>query len=77
MVGICRGLNFREEQICLPDATTDVMLDASASTPFDAADTSWDTEAARVGSGTRTGEIGERVIPKGIEAAAGITMEVT
>lgn len=64
-------MDIRAEQIYLPDATTDDTLDTPAFTPFDTADAAW------VGTGTRTGDIGERVIPVGIDAAAGITMEVT
>lgn len=54
----------------LPDAITDDTLEAPASTLFDTADTT-------VGTGTRTGDIGDRVIPVGIDAAAGIKIEVT
>lgn len=51
--------------MCVPDAITDDTLEAPAPTLFE------------TGTGTRTGDMGERVIPVGIDAAAGITIEVT
>lgn len=72
------GLDVGEEAACSPDAITDDMLEAPAFTLLDTADTTCDTEAwSGVGTGTRTGDMGERVIPVGIDAAAGIKMEVT
>lgn len=72
------GLDVGEEAACSPDTITDDTLEAPAFTLLDTADTTWDTEVGSgVGTGTRTGDMGERVTPVGIDAAAGITMEVT
>lgn len=65
--------------MCLLDATADSLLKASASKlPLGPTELPWDTtDASSVGTGTRTGDMGARVIPVGMDAAAGIKIEVT
>ena len=67
--------------MCLLDATADNLLEASASKlPLGPTEFTWDTisaSAVGTGTGTRTGDMGAIVAPEGIDAAAGITIEVT